>query len=67
MRTLDLSEVSGKALHFDSQHEFFHEENSDFSDLKLLTMKPCIYAANVNEGDLRDEVRFKWSNVALFA
>jgi len=39
VRTLDLSE----------------EENSDLSDLKLLTMKPCIYAANVNEGDLRDE------------
>jgi len=55
VRTLDLSEVSGKALHFDSQHEFFQEENSDLSDLKLLTMKPCIYAANVNEGDLRDE------------
>ena len=59
MRTLDLSEVSGKALHFDSQHDFFQEENGILSDLKLLTMKPCIYAANVNEGDLQDEVRFQ--------
>lgn len=26
------------------------------SDLNLLTMKPCIYAANVSEDDLANEV-----------
>lgn len=30
------------------------EEKDLISDLNLLTMKPCIYAANVNEHDLRD-------------
>lgn len=30
------------------------EEKALISDLNLLTMKPCIYAANVNEHDLRD-------------
>jgi ribosome-binding ATPase YchF (GTP1/OBG family) len=32
------------------------EEQTMVSDLNLLTMKPCIYAANVSENDLANKV-----------
>lgn len=35
--------------------ELSTEDLGNISDLNLLTLKPCIYAANVNELDLRDE------------
>jgi len=33
-----------------------NEELASVADLNLLTIKPCIYAANVNESDLRNQV-----------
>jgi len=56
-RSIALSEVSWFfSCESRQNNSCAQEEQTMLSNLNLLTMKPCIYAANVSENDLANKV-----------
>lgn len=56
-RSLQLTAVREEPLYLSFTLNLLQDDSSIIAELNLLTLKPCIYAANVSESDLKDQVK----------